>query len=72
MQTSVSSHLTKELSTQGTTLVITVVGGAVADVLAAALVMDVGAVNIPFATCIKIVGKLEIIKAKNNVILRSP
>lgn len=71
MQTSVSLHLTKVLSTQGTTLVITVVVGVVTDVLADVVVMDVGAVGIPFATCRKIVGKWEIIKVTNNVILRS-
>jgi hypothetical protein len=36
------------LSTQGTTLVIAVVVGVVADVLAAAVVMAVGAVSIPY------------------------
>jgi hypothetical protein len=41
--------LTKVLSTQGTTLVITVFVGVVADVLTDVVAMDVGAVSIPFA-----------------------
>ena len=57
------------LSTQGTTLVIAVVVGVVADVLAAAVVMAVGAVSIPFATCINIAGNCEIIDLTNNLIL---
>ena len=59
------------LSTQGTTLVITVVGDVVADVLTDAMAMDVGAVSIPFAECIEIVGKQEIINLTNNLILWS-